>query len=321
VYTPTYSTVYSTGDLLLGIPSNWVHTTFSKYVYYNWHGTVAERAIDLCSIRILDDVIGISTHERVWTGGMVEVVRGSPEEQMEYIFDPVELQAVFPTLVTVYDTCDGGEPKYAINYAGMTPILTKAINEQQEVIVTLQETINQLPQVGIGALQDMVNNHQILINQQQEINNQQQMEIEMLKRIVFGHEIDLTELYELRDRVNVLQEIVSKCCGIDIPFMKQQQDSLSNSRNSNIPNEAVLYQTKPSSFSTNTDISCYVPIILDSAFIFVYNLQGMELKSFPLTQGLNIVTILASELPAGMYLYTLVVDDEIIESKRIILTK
>jgi hypothetical protein len=33
------------------------------------------------------------------------------------------------------------------------------------------------------------------------------------------------------------------------------------------------------------------------------------------------VTVYASELPAGMYLYTLVVDNVIIDSKRMILTK
>jgi len=37
--------------------------------------------------------------------------------------------------------------------------------------------------------------------------------------------------------------------------------------------------------------------------------------------GLNTITVQASELPAGMYLYTLVVDNEIIDTKRMILTK
>ena len=64
-----------------------------------------------------------------------------------------------------------------------------------------------------------------------------------------------------------------------------------------------------------------MPVIADSAFVYVYNLQGIQVKSFPIIQGQNIVTISASELPAGMYLYTLVVDDVIIDSKRLILTK
>jgi hypothetical protein len=51
-------------------------------------------------------------------------------------------------------------------------------------------------------------------------------------------------------------------------------------------------------------------------------LQGIELKAYPITQtGLNSVTLNGSELQAGMYLYTLVVDNEIIDTKRMILTK
>jgi len=48
----------------------------------------------------------------------------------------------------------------------------------------------------------------------------------------------------------------------------------------------------------------------------------VELMSFPIIQiGFNIITVYASALPAGMYLYTLVVDGVIIDTKRMILTK
>jgi len=52
------------------------------------------------------------------------------------------------------------------------------------------------------------------------------------------------------------------------------------------------------------------------------DLQGIELKSYPLAQtGANTIVVNGSELPAGMYLYTLVADNEIIDTKRMILTK
>jgi len=51
-------------------------------------------------------------------------------------------------------------------------------------------------------------------------------------------------------------------------------------------------------------------------------MQGAELKSYPITtKGADSITIQGSELPAGMYLYTLVVNNEIIDTKRMILTK
>ena len=323
-FAPSYPAVYSTDFLLLGTPSKWVYTTFSSNVYYYWSGTVAKKPINLCSQPVLPRIDVIGTYEVKWTGG-ISIVRGSAEEPMEYVFDPEELKAVFPALVSVYDTCDDGEPKYAINYAGMTPILTAAINEQQKVITTQQETIDQ---------------HQERIDQQQ-------AEIGILQQVAFGQELDLTELHELRARVNVLDEkvnmmqrtidelrnVILVCCDKTVDALRQQDSTLlgndnhkNNNNNSNTqtltPDEAILYQNTPNPFSSNTEISCYVPAITNNAFIYVYNLQGTELMSFPILQsGFSTVTIYASALPAGMYLYTLVVDNVIIDSKRMILTK
>jgi hypothetical protein len=65
-----------------------------------------------------------------------------------------------------------------------------------------------------------------------------------------------------------------------------------------------------------------LPETTRQAAIYIYNLQGAELKSYQLTQkGLNTITVYGSELSVGMYLYTLVVDGKIIDTKRMILTK
>jgi len=281
----SYPAIYGTNDrLLLGTPSNWVYTTFSKNVYYDFHGKVEERPINLCLSQVLEPVKYINS----WKIAAC-LTKGSTEEQIEYVFNPVELKAIFPYLVTTYDTCDDGKPKYAINYAGMTPILTAAINEQQGIIDTQQETINQ-----------------------------QQREVEMLQTISIGQERDLCEL---RQTVSELREIVSRCCKEAGAIPITRQDSTSN-KNNLLQDEAILYQNTPNPFSSNTEISCYVPAITNNAFIYVYNLQGTELMSFPILQsGFSTVTIYASALPAGMYLYTLVVDNIIIDSKRMILTK
>jgi hypothetical protein len=81
-------------------------------------------------------------------------------------------------------------------------------------------------------------------------------------------------------------------------------------------------QNTPNPFSSNTEIGCYLPEVKERSVIYIYNLNGVELKSYPITQaGVNTITVNGSELPAGMYLYTLVVDNVIIDTKRMILTK
>lgn len=51
-------------------------------------------------------------------------------------------------------------------------------------------------------------------------------------------------------------------------------------------------------------------------------MNGVQLKSYPITErGKGNVIIQGSELIAGMYLYALIADGEVIDTKRMILTK
>lgn len=144
---------------------------------------------------------------------------------------------------------------------------------------------------------------------------EQQNEIEMLQKIISAQEVDIVELREIRKEFKELQEMVSKCCENSLqistlPEMPQVQG------------KAILFQNTPNPFTTNTEIVCNLPETTKHAMLYIYNLQGVELKSYPITQtGLNTITVNGSELPAGMYLYTLVVNNEIIDTKRMILTK
>lgn len=135
---------------------------------------------------------------------------------------------------------------------------------------------------------------------------------------------------EISDQKKELEEILRymyNCCGLS----KESEEPQNNKSETIEPNNntlensyetAILYQNAPNPFSSNTKITCYLPEGFNKAMIHIYNLQGVELKSYPLTQaGLNDITVNASELSAGMYLYTLMIDNKIIDTKRMILTK
>jgi len=143
---------------------------------------------------------------------------------------------------------------------------------------------------------------------------EQQTEIEVLQKIVFAQEV---ELAELRKEFKELQEIVSQYCGNP----KSLQISTLTEEQPYPQKKAILYQNTPNPFSANTEIACNLSEATKHAVLYIYNIQGVELKSYPLTQmGLNTITINGSELSAGIYLYTLVVNNEIIDTKRMILT-
>jgi len=159
-------------------------------------------------------------------------------------------------------------------------------------------------------------------NEQQQKIDQQQREIKILQDIALGQELNLTELYELREMVNKMQEMMRICCKDAGDLPPNYRDSTNNNNQNKIKQVPVLYQNPPNPFSANTDIACDIPTAFNSAFIYIYNLQGVELMSFPIVQtGYNTVTVYASALPAGMYLYALVVDNDIVDTKRMILTK
>lgn len=90
----------------------------------------------------------------------------------------------------------------------------------------------------------------------------------------------------------------------------------------NTGNQPILYQNSPNPFSQETRIHYFLPESCDNAVLFIYNLQGQEMASYSLKlKGEQDWVIQGSELMAGMYVYTLIVDNKIVDSKRMILTK
>lgn len=86
--------------------------------------------------------------------------------------------------------------------------------------------------------------------------------------------------------------------------------------------DAVLLQNTPNPFNESTSIEYKIPATATSASIFVYNMEGAQLKEYKINgNGAGSVLIKGSEFAAGMYLYALIVDNELIDTKRMILTK
>ncbi len=91
--------------------------------------------------------------------------------------------------------------------------------------------------------------------------------------------------------------------------------------NSIVNDMPQLYQNNPNPFSSQTTISYYIPTGASQAAIYLFSLNGTLLQTLPIaTFGNGSVTINGETLSAGMYVYSLVVDNTIIDSKRMILT-
>jgi len=81
-------------------------------------------------------------------------------------------------------------------------------------------------------------------------------------------------------------------------------------------------EKKPNPFSSETRIEMYVPQSVANATLYIYDLQGKQVKSIIVTgRGATFETIHASELQAGLYIYSLVTDGKLVGSKQMVLTE
>ena len=150
---------------------------------------------------------------------------------------------------------------------------------------------------------------------------EQQAQIEFLKMAVLQN----------TDEIFFLNELLYKCCHGSPEYSPPNNTNGHNGQDDtgmDFENtmkgieKAKLFQNVPNPFTMNTEIRFETPAKATSAKLLIHDMQGAELKSYPITtKGMNSIIIQGSELPAGMYLYTLVVNNEIVDTKRMILTK
>ena len=102
----------------------------------------------------------------------------------------------------------------------------------------------------------------------------------------------------------------------------QKVGASKSSEETDILSYPVLEQNSPNPFNISTTIAFYLPTSIAEASIYIYDMNGGQIKSYPInTRGNGSIIIQGSELAAGMYLYALIADGKVIDTKRMILTK
>ena len=84
----------------------------------------------------------------------------------------------------------------------------------------------------------------------------------------------------------------------------------------------TLYQNTPNPFTESTFIRCDVADDVVKADLYIYNMNGEQIAEYTVTErGETSIVIDGGSLNAGMYLYALITDGQVIDTKRMILTK
>ena len=85
--------------------------------------------------------------------------------------------------------------------------------------------------------------------------------------------------------------------------------------------DAKLYQNTPNPLTERTEIRFTLPDDAQNAYIYIFDMQGKMLRQIPVDASMQSVTINGYELSAGIYLYSLAVNGQEIDTKRMILSK
>ena len=81
-------------------------------------------------------------------------------------------------------------------------------------------------------------------------------------------------------------------------------------------------QNKPNPFSESTVITLNIPKDTKTATILIYDLSGKQVKSIPVNErGKTDITVYASDLTSGMYIYNLVVDGQVKVTRRMMVSE
>lgn len=81
-------------------------------------------------------------------------------------------------------------------------------------------------------------------------------------------------------------------------------------------------QNIPNPFSNETQVRYTLPQNTGRAYMAVYDLSGKQIKTFPLTQkGSSSVAISSEKLAAGIYIYSIIADGKVMDSKRMVVAE
>jgi hypothetical protein len=122
---------------------------------------------------------------------------------------------------------------------------------------------------------------------------------------------------ELEVQVSTLENELNNCCNAN----ETQNKTTGIASNKSNFNDCYLLQNHPNPFSQETIIEYYIPIENAQASILFFDMNGKLMLTKTVDIDAGILRINSGELKPGMYFYTLLVNREEVDTKKMILTE
>lgn len=87
------------------------------------------------------------------------------------------------------------------------------------------------------------------------------------------------------------------------------------------PYAASLAQNYPNPFINSTEIKINIPNDAQTALLYIYDISGHQIRQINInSRGKTSVSLTSERLSSGIYLYSLIIDGQLIDTKRMVLT-
>jgi hypothetical protein len=127
-----------------------------------------------------------------------------------------------------------------------------------------------------------------------------------------------TENSELEERITQLEKLITKQ-GIVLNDAATEEIYKQSATIENEAGVATLSQNVPNPFTGNTSIAYYVPETAQQAHIKIANANGVSLFMAEVRLGNGVLEVDATQLTAGTYSYTLIVDSKVVDTKLMVI--
>ncbi|GIV35575.1 MAG: hypothetical protein KatS3mg031_3110 [Chitinophagales bacterium] len=129
----------------------------------------------------------------------------------------------------------------------------------------------------------------------------------------------------LKSRLTNLENTINQCCGVGYRQSNPEEQAGDEEGNANhltvelsSLQVVILEQNVPNPFKEQTSISYFIPEETGKAQMLFFDITGRIIKTVELQKGYGIMTVFAQNLSSGTYSYSLVIDGEVVETKRMV---
>lgn len=136
--------------------------------------------------------------------------------------------------------------------------------------------------------------------------------VDLIPIMVKGMQEQEQTISDLKNEVNELKKLV-----------QQLTQNNSNAIQSTVSGStASLSQNTPNPFSADTKINCLIPSSAKNAILVISTMDGKKVQSYNIgTTGAYTLTVHGGSLPAGQYMYSLIIDGKVYDTKQMTLTR